>query len=58
MNAFAITLLTYLWHYLAARTIYDRLVRPVAHGDFAVALLMLCAGAVGFALARMTARRS
>ena len=32
---------TYLWHYVAVRLIYDELVRPVAHGDAAALLIAL-----------------
>jgi len=51
----AVALLTYLWHYLTARTIYDDLVRPLAHGNLSVAVLVACVGAVGFAAGRLTA---
>jgi hypothetical protein len=57
MNALAVALLTYLWHYLIARTIYDDLVRPLARGNVSVALLLACVGAVGFAVGRSTRRR-
>ena len=49
--------ITYLWHYLIARTIYDDLVRPLAHGNLSVALLVACAAAVGFAAGRHTRTR-
>jgi hypothetical protein len=58
MNAVAVALLTYLWHYLIARAIYDDLVRPLAHGNLSVAVLLACAGAVGYALGRSTRRRA
>jgi hypothetical protein len=57
MNAPAVALLTYLWHYLIARTIYDDLVRPLAHGNVSVALLVACVAAVGFAVGRRTRDR-
>ena len=48
---------TYLWHYLAARALYDELLRPLMHGHPGplVALGLLVAGA--FALGRRTAVR-
>jgi hypothetical protein len=51
------TLLTYLWHYLVARTLYDHLVHPLARGDFSAMVLVLSSAAVGFALARATGGR-
>jgi hypothetical protein len=53
----AMTLLTYLWHYLVARTLYDHLVHPLARGDFSAMVLVLSSAAVGFALARATGGR-
>ena len=56
MSGEAVALLTYVWHYLIARTLYDHLVHPLTRGDFSVVLLVLCAAAVGFAIARTNGR--
>ncbi len=48
---------TYLWHYLATRAIYDDLLRPVTHGHPEVLILGLL-GAGAFALGRRSAGRS
>jgi cation transport ATPase len=57
MSPLAVALLTYVWHYLIARTIYDQLVRPIEHGNFSVVLLVACAAAVAFAVGRVTRAR-
>ena len=41
------TFLTYVWHYVVARTLYDELLRPLARGD--VSLLLVLAGVVAVA---------
>ena len=41
MIALATTFLTYLWHYVVARLLYDALVRPLAIGGALIALLTL-----------------
>ena len=50
--------ITYLWHYLAARAIYDEALRPLTRGHPGSWLLLglLIAGA--FLLGRLSARRS
>jgi hypothetical protein len=49
--------LTYLWHYLIARTLYDQVLRPLIHGRASAAVvLVLVAGA--FALGRITRRHA
>lgn len=50
--------ITYLWHYLAARAIYDDLLRPVTRGHpgSLIVLGVLLAGA--FALGRRSVMRS
>jgi hypothetical protein len=53
----AVTLLTYIWHYLVARMIYDQLVRPVMHGDLAGIALLGCVAALAFTAGRWTVRR-
>ena len=57
MSTTAVALLTYLWHYLIARTIYDDLVRPLAHGNLSVGLLVLCVATVAFVAGRLTRTR-
>jgi hypothetical protein len=54
----AVSLLTYLWHYLVARMIYDQLVRPVLHGDAARLALLACVAAGAFALGRRARRKA
>ena len=58
MSASAVTLLTYLWHYLVARTLYDGFLRPLLHGD-ASRVLLLGSVAIGcFLLGAWRGRRS
>jgi peptidoglycan/LPS O-acetylase OafA/YrhL len=42
MSAGALSFVTYLWHYLVARLLYDQVVRPLVHGRVS-ALLTICA---------------
>ena len=57
MTSNAVTLITYLWHYMTARLVYDQVLRPLIHGRPSSALL-LCGVAIGsFAVGRWTARR-
>jgi hypothetical protein len=49
--------ITYLWHYLAARAIYDEVVRPLARGHPASLLLLVFIATGGFLLGRRRARR-
>ncbi|MBV9367308.1 MAG: hypothetical protein JO286_03475 [Solirubrobacterales bacterium] len=53
----AATLLSYLGHYLVARLLYDDLVRPVAHGDGRIAILLGVIGGVAYALGRRSGRQ-
>jgi hypothetical protein len=55
MIASAVALLTYVWHYLVARMIFDHLVRPLAHGDLAGIALLGCVAAIAFVAGRCTA---
>jgi len=58
MSTGTLSFLTYVWHYLLARLIYDQLVRPLTHGGAAgPALVVLVAGAA-FAAGRLTRRRA
>lgn len=58
MSTVAVSFLTYVWHYLVARMLYDHLVRPLGHGDAAGLALIVCVAAVAFALGRGTRRRA
>jgi hypothetical protein len=58
MNTGSVTLITYLWHYLLARTIYDHLLRPLGHGDTSGLLLLGGVAAVAFAIGRWSGMRA
>jgi hypothetical protein len=58
MSVEAIALVTYLWHYLVARMIYDHLVRPLLDGDPAGLVLLACVAGASFILGRRTRRRA
>ena len=57
MTIASLPLVTYLWHYLIARLLFDQLVRPLERGDGSGLVLVACVAGVGFLLGRMTARR-
>ena len=54
----AAAFLTYLWHYVVARTIYDDLMRPLLHGHGSGAVALACIAVASFALGRLTRRRA
>jgi hypothetical protein len=54
----ATAFLSYVWHYLVARMVYDQLLRPLIHGRVTAALAMCCAAGAGFALGRLSRRRA
>jgi hypothetical protein len=56
MTASAISLLTYVWHYLFARMLYDQLLRPLSHGRVPSALLIVSAAVAAFAIGRWSRR--
>jgi hypothetical protein len=59
MIAPSVTFLTYLWHYTAARLLFDDFVRPLAHGSRAAVIVAIgCAGVAGFLFGRRRGRRS
>ena len=58
MTAFGASLLTYVWHYLVARLLYDHLIAPVARGDATQLLLLAAVAAVSFGIGRRTRRRA
>jgi hypothetical protein len=47
--------MTYLWHYLAARSVYDNLFRPLLHGHPGPLLAVGLIAAAAFALGRRSA---
>jgi hypothetical protein len=54
----AAAFLTYLWHYLVARMLYDDLLRPLLRGHGTDALVFVCVVIAAFALGRLTRRRA
>jgi len=59
MTAPASAFLTYLWHYMLARLLYDDLVRPVSRGHVPTTLVVVAiAAAVAFGLGRRSGRRA
>jgi hypothetical protein len=58
VSTFGVTLVTYVWHYVVARLIYDQLLRPVMRGHLSALLVLACVLAVGLALARRWRRRA
>jgi hypothetical protein len=57
MSTSAASFVTYLWHYVLARMLYDQLVRPLMHGHSIGLVLLGCVTAGAFALGRITGRR-
>jgi hypothetical protein len=53
----SVLFITYLWHYLAARAIYDEVVRPLTRGHPASLLLLVLISAAGFYLGRRSVTR-
>ena len=54
----ATAFLTYLWHYVFARTIYDHVIRPLLHGHASGAVVLVCVVLVAFALGRLMKKRA
>ena len=54
----AASLLSYVWHYVVARMLYDELIRPLSRGDVASLLLLACVAAGSFVLGRRARRRA
>lgn len=48
---------TYLWHYLAARTIYDEVLRPISRGHPGGLVLIALIAAIAFAVGRRSRMR-
>jgi hypothetical protein len=53
----ALTLITYVWHYVVARLVYDQLLRPALHGHVIVPALICGVTLVAFLAGRWTGRR-
>jgi hypothetical protein len=53
----ATTLLTYVWHYVVARLLYDDLVRPLARGDAVIVVVVVACVVVVALLGRRLTRR-
>lgn len=58
MTPLTASLLTYVWHYLVARLLYDHLIAPLAKGDAAEIVLVALVAALSFGLGRRTRRRA
>jgi hypothetical protein len=54
----SVAFLTYLWHYLAARAIYDELFRPLTRGHPGPLLWTGIVAALAFCIGRWSAPRS
>ena len=54
----ATAFLTYLWHYVFARTIYDHVIRPLLHGHASGAVVLVCVVVVAFGLGRLMKKRA
>jgi hypothetical protein len=57
MSTGSVTLITYVWHYLFARTIYEQLLRPLLHGNVSGVLLLGCLATGAFLLGHWIGRR-
>lgn len=49
---------TYLWHYMTARLLYDEFVRPLANGHLSAPMPMVAVAIAAFAAGRLTRRRT
>lgn len=56
MTGSAVIFITYLWHYLTARLVYDQVLRPLIHGHPQGALLLCGVAIASFALGHRSAR--
>ena len=48
---------TYLWHYMLARFLYDELARPLVHGRVPIPLVVAVAIVAALAVTRAVGRR-
>jgi hypothetical protein len=58
MSPAATTFLTYLWHYVLARLLYDQLLRPLMQGHAAGLPALAGVATIAFVLGRSTRRRA
>jgi hypothetical protein len=59
MTAQGTAFVIYLWHYVAARLLYDELVRPLTHGHLPDTLVLVTiAAGLAFGLGRRRGRRA
>jgi hypothetical protein len=49
---------TYLWHYVVARLLYDDFVRRLVHGHVPAAVSVVAIAMLAFAVGRLTRRRT
>lgn len=56
MSAGAITLITYVWHYLIARLVYDQLLRPLIHGHVPATPATCAVAIAAFLIGRWSGR--
>jgi hypothetical protein len=54
----ASTFVTYLWHYMTARLIYDDFLRPLTHGHPRAIVPVVVVALLAFAAGRLTRRRA
>ena len=57
MSLPSVSLVSYVWHYIVARTLYDQVVRTVSRGRASDALLVVLVAALAFLAGRLTGRR-
>jgi hypothetical protein len=57
MTLVASAFLTYLWHYMTARLLYDEMARPLLHGRVSTVGALAAVAAAGFVLGRVSRRR-
>jgi hypothetical protein len=58
MSSCAVTLLTYVWHYVVARLLYDDLVRPLISGSASAGVFALgCLLVIGLTALALVRRR-
>jgi hypothetical protein len=54
----ATTFVTYLWHYMTARLIYDEFLRPLTKGHTRAVIPIVVVALLAFAAGRLTGRRA
>lgn len=53
----SVAFVSYLWHYLAAREIYDEVLAPISRGHIGGLLMIVLIAVASFALGRRSGRR-